>query len=131
MSALRARCPACRVLTAVALGPGYECHVCGRTYAAALVVVEPAPVPEVPLPLADVVAAVEELPRRLPARPVVVAGEAAHALLLEALAAAHGDIRWRDAGDVRVYIRGDGRTVGALAAPGVSPAGLCSALEVL
>ena len=37
MSRLRARCPHCRSLTAVALDSGYECHVCGRTYAAGLV----------------------------------------------------------------------------------------------
>jgi arginase len=37
MSRLRARCPYCRTLTAVAVGPGYECHVCGRTFAAGLV----------------------------------------------------------------------------------------------
>jgi len=37
MSRLRARCPHCRTLTAVAVGAGYECHVCGRTFAAGLV----------------------------------------------------------------------------------------------
>jgi arginase family enzyme len=38
VSHLRARCPDCRTLTAVALGDGtYECHSCGRTFAAALV----------------------------------------------------------------------------------------------
>jgi arginase len=37
VSSLRARCPACRTFTAVALGPGYECHACGRSYAAGLV----------------------------------------------------------------------------------------------
>jgi arginase family enzyme len=37
MSRLRARCPHCRTLTAVAMGAGYECHVCGRTFAAGLV----------------------------------------------------------------------------------------------
>lgn len=37
MSRLRARCPACRTLTAVALGPEYECHACGRTFGAGLV----------------------------------------------------------------------------------------------
>jgi arginase len=37
MSSLRARCPACRTFTAVAVGPAYECHACGRTYAAGLV----------------------------------------------------------------------------------------------
>jgi arginase len=37
MSSLRARCPACRTFTAVAVGPAYECHACGRTFAAGLV----------------------------------------------------------------------------------------------
>ena len=37
MSALRARCPNCRTFTAVAIGPGYECHSCGTTFSAGLV----------------------------------------------------------------------------------------------
>jgi arginase family enzyme len=37
VSVLRARCPTCRTLTAVAIGPDYECHSCGRTFAAGLV----------------------------------------------------------------------------------------------
>jgi arginase family enzyme len=37
MSRLRARCPDCNTYTAVALGPGYECHACGREFAAGLV----------------------------------------------------------------------------------------------
>jgi arginase family enzyme len=37
MSLLRAKCPTCRTLTAVAIGPDYECHSCGRTFAAGLV----------------------------------------------------------------------------------------------
>ena len=37
MSTLRARCPTCDALTAVAVGPDYECHSCGRTFAAGLV----------------------------------------------------------------------------------------------
>jgi arginase len=37
VSSLRARCPACRTFTAVAVGPGYECHACGREFAAGLV----------------------------------------------------------------------------------------------
>jgi arginase family enzyme len=37
MSALRARCPACRTFTAVAVGAGYECHACGREFVAGLV----------------------------------------------------------------------------------------------
>jgi arginase family enzyme len=37
MSALRAKCPTCNALTAVAVGPDYECHSCGRTFAAGMV----------------------------------------------------------------------------------------------
>jgi arginase len=38
VSTLRARCPDCRTLTAVALGEGeYECHSCGRSFRAAIV----------------------------------------------------------------------------------------------
>ena len=37
MSTLRAKCPDCRTYTAVALGPEYECHACGRVFAAGLV----------------------------------------------------------------------------------------------
>ena len=37
MSRLRARCPDCRTLTAVAVGPDYECHACGRSFRAGLV----------------------------------------------------------------------------------------------
>ena len=36
MSALRAKCPDCRTLTAVAIGPDYQCHSCGREFAAGL-----------------------------------------------------------------------------------------------
>jgi arginase family enzyme len=37
VSILRAKCPTCRAYTAVALGPDYECHSCGRTFSAGLV----------------------------------------------------------------------------------------------
>jgi arginase len=37
MSILRAKCPTCRANTAVAVDRGYECHSCGRTFAAGLV----------------------------------------------------------------------------------------------
>jgi arginase len=36
VSALRARCPDCRTLTAVAIDFGYQCHSCGREFAAGL-----------------------------------------------------------------------------------------------
>ena len=32
MSRLRAKCPDCKTFTAVALGPDYECHACGRVF---------------------------------------------------------------------------------------------------
>jgi arginase len=37
LSALRAKCPDCRTLTAVEIGPDYQCHSCGREFAAGLV----------------------------------------------------------------------------------------------
>ena len=37
MSWLRAKCPDCRTLTAVWVGDGYQCHACGREFAAGLV----------------------------------------------------------------------------------------------
>ena len=37
MSVLRGRCPYCGTYTAVAVGPGYECHSCGREFGAGLV----------------------------------------------------------------------------------------------
>ena len=37
MSRLRAKCPDCRTFTAVALGPEYQCHACGREWSAGLV----------------------------------------------------------------------------------------------
>jgi arginase family enzyme len=37
MSVLRGKCPYCHTYTAVAIGPGYECHACGREFAAGLV----------------------------------------------------------------------------------------------
>ena len=37
MSTLRARCPDCRTLTAVAIDADYQCHACGREFAAGLV----------------------------------------------------------------------------------------------
>jgi arginase len=37
VSRLRAKCPDCKTFTAVALGPDYECHACGRVYHSGLV----------------------------------------------------------------------------------------------
>jgi arginase len=91
MSRLRARCPHCRTLTAVALGEAYECHACGRSFQAGLVRVPRAwgeggePMVEaayLPLPYPEV-AVVEEdtlseqnlaLASSLPERPLVLGG---------------------------------------------------------
>ena len=121
MSRLRARCPHCRTLTAVALGDGYECHSCGRTYAAGLVRVprawgaggdEMVAAARLPLPYPEA-AIVEEdslseqslsLAAALPERPLVLGGCCcAHVGAVEGLAArsdrlavvwfdAHGDL---------------------------------------
>jgi arginase len=37
VSRLRAKCPDCKTYTAVALGPEYECHACGRVFRSGLV----------------------------------------------------------------------------------------------
>jgi arginase family enzyme len=91
VSLLRARCPACRTLTAVAVDSGYECHSCGATFRAGLVRVPRAwgegggPIAdaafiELPYPEAVIVAAdtLEEqtaaLAASLPAIPLVLGG---------------------------------------------------------
>jgi arginase len=92
VSYLRARCPECRTFTAVALEGGYECHACGRTFAAGLVRVprawgrggeamaDAALAVELPFPDTGTVACdtldeqTERLARSLPARPLVVGG---------------------------------------------------------
>jgi len=91
VSALRARCSDCRTLTAVAIGPEYQCHSCGREFAAGLVRVPAAwgsggetmadaariamPYPEAAVieeaTLEEQVAAQE---RTLPERPLVLGG---------------------------------------------------------
>ena len=117
MSLLRARCPSCRTLTAVAVDEGYECHSCGRSFAAGLVRVPRAwgdggePMVEaagLPLDYPEVAVVEEEtLPeqiaatmRGLPARPVVLGGCCcAHVGAVEGLAARHGHVAvlWLDA----------------------------------
>ncbi|MDQ3867477.1 MAG: arginase family protein [Actinomycetota bacterium] len=121
MSRLRARCPSCRTLTAVALGEGYECHSCGREFAAGLVRVPSAwgeggeamvQAAYLPLPYPEVAVVEEEtlteqnlaLAAALPERPVVLGGCCcAHVGAVEGLAAryerlalvwldAHGDL---------------------------------------
>jgi hypothetical protein len=82
VSTLRARCPDCRTLTAVAIGAEYQCHACGREFNAGLVRVAGEPPLDVPWPEAAVIDDPAELPA-LPARPLVVGGSRA---LHEALA---------------------------------------------
>jgi arginase len=117
VSRLRARCPDCRTFTAVAIGPGYECHACGREFGAGLVRVpqawgeggesmaEAARLP-LPYPEASVVeeAALDEqtlaVAIDLPERPLVLGGCCcSHIGAVEALAARNGRIAlvWLDA----------------------------------
>jgi arginase family enzyme len=121
MSLLRAKCPFCRTYTAVAIGPGYECHACGREFAAGLVRVPrawgkggeamaAAASLAMPYPEASVVAqdSLEEqtlaLASSLPERPLVLGGCCcSHVGAIEGLSArfdrlavvwfdAHGDL---------------------------------------
>lgn len=117
MSLLRARCPTCRTLTAVALDDGYECHRCGRSFTAGLVRVPRAwgdggePMVEaasLPLDFPEV-AVVEEdalalqtlaIASDLAARPLVLGGCCcSHVGAVEGLAARHGRVAvlWLDA----------------------------------
>lgn len=117
MSKLRAKCPDCRGYTAVALGPSYQCHSCGREFCAGLLRVPrawgeggeamaDAASLDVPYPEAAVVEA-DTLPEQtfavaaeLPDRPVVLGGCCcAHVGAVEALAARHGRVGvvWLDA----------------------------------
>jgi arginase family enzyme len=117
MSLLRARCPDCRTLTAVAVDEGYECHSCGRTFNAGLVRVPrvwgdggEAMVEAASLALDyPEVAVVEEetlamqtlaVASDLPVRPLVLGGCCcAQVGAVEGLAARHGQVAvlWLDA----------------------------------
>lgn len=117
MSLLRARCPSCRTLTAVAVDDGYECHSCGRTFAAGLVRVPRAwgdggePMVEAAalgLGYPEVAVVEEEtlamqtlaVASDLPARPIVLGGCCcSHIGAVEGLAARHGHVAvlWLDA----------------------------------
>ena len=117
MSALRARCPDCGANTAVALAGDYQCHSCGREWAAGLVRVPrawgaggetmaEAAGMELPWPEAAVVdeetleAQIETQARTLPDRPLVLGGCCcAHVGAVRALARRHGRVAvvWIDA----------------------------------
>ena len=117
MSALRARCPDCRTLTAVAIGPEYQCHSCGREFAAGLVRVPRAwgdggetmaaaahmslPWPEPAVVAEETLAAqVARTTRELPERPLILGGCCcAHVGAVRALARRHGRLAvvWIDA----------------------------------
>ena len=117
MSRLRARCPECGTLTAVAIGPGYECHACGREFGAGLVRVPQAwgeggetmaEAARLPLPFPETAVVEEEtldeqtlaVAIDLPERPLVLGGCCcAHIGAVEALAARNGRIAlvWLDA----------------------------------
>jgi arginase family enzyme len=117
VSALRARCPSCRTLTAVAVGPEYQCHTCGREFGAGLLrvprawgtggeaMVEAAGL-ELPWPEAAVIAEdtldaqIAATARELPARPLVLGGCCcSHVGAVRELARRHGRIGvvWIDA----------------------------------
>jgi arginase family enzyme len=118
MSRLRAKCPHCRTNTAVALGPDYECHACGSTFAAGLVRVPcawgtggeamaaAATALDLPYPEAGVIA--EEtlggqslvLASELPERPLILGGCCcSHVGAVEGLATRHDRLAvvWIDA----------------------------------
>ena len=117
MSRLRARCPDCGTFTAVALGPGYECHACGREFAAGLVRVPQAwgeggesmaEAARLPLPYPEVAVVEEEtlgeqtlvVAAELPERPLVLGGDCcSHIGAVEGLAARQGrmSLIWLDA----------------------------------
>ncbi len=117
MSRLRAKCPDCKTYTAVALGPDYECHACGRVFHSGMVRVPQAwgeggeamaeaAWLELPFPEAAVVEAetLEEqnlaLAADLPERPLVLGGDCcSHIGAVEGLAARQGRLAliWLDA----------------------------------
>ena len=117
MSALRARCPDCRTLTAVAIGPEYQCHSCGREFSAGLVRVPRAwgdggeqmaaaagmalPWPEAAVVDEETLAAqLVTTARELPDRPLVLGGCCcAHVGAVRELARRHGRLAvvWIDA----------------------------------
>jgi len=117
VSTLRARCPDCRTLTAVAIDADYQCHACGREFAAGLVRVPRAwgdggggmadaarmavPWPETgSIEEATLERQVEVMAEVLPVRPLVLGGCCcSHVGAVRELARRHGRIGivWLDA----------------------------------
>ena len=117
MSTLRARCPDCRTLTAAAIESEYQCHSCGRMFAAGLVRVPRAfgeggdamaAAASLPLPYPEAAVIEEETleqqiatqMRNLPVRPLVLGGCCcAHIGAIRGLAARPGRLAvvWFDA----------------------------------
>ena len=117
MSRLRAKCPDCKTYTAVAIGPEYECHSCGRVFHSGMVRVPQAwgsggealaesAWLELPFPEAAIVEAetLEEqnlaLAADLPERPLVLGGDCcSHVGAVEGLVARQGrlSVVWLDA----------------------------------
>jgi arginase len=117
VSRLRAKCPDCKTFTAVALGPDYECHACGRVFHSGLVripqawgdggeAMAEAAWLELPYPETAVIEAesLEEqtlaLAADLPERPLVLGGCCcSHIGAVEGLAARQGRLSlvWLDA----------------------------------
>lgn len=110
MSALRARCPDCRTLTAVAVGTEYQCHACGREFAAGLIRVPTAwgkggetmaeaARMELPWPEAAIVEEptledeIARIARELPERPLLLGGSCCgHVGALRELVRRHGRV---------------------------------------
>jgi len=117
VSRLRAKCPDCKTYTAVAIGPDYECHACGRVFHSGMVRVPQAwgdggeamaesAWLELPFPEAAVIEAetLEEqnlaLAADLPERPLVLGGDCCSQVgAVEGLAARQGRLAvvWLDA----------------------------------
>jgi arginase len=117
VSRLRAKCPDCKTYTAVALGPEYECHVCGGKFSAGLLRVPRAwgqggeamaEAAYLPLPFPEAAVVAEDtlheqtlaVAAELPARPLVLGGCCcSHVGVVTGLASRHGRITvvWVDA----------------------------------
>lgn len=117
MSRLRAKCPDCKTLTAVAVGDEYQCHSCGREFRAGMVRVPRAwgnggeamvAAAHIPLDFPEAAVVDEDtlatqnlaLAAELPNRPLVVGGDCcAHIGAVEGLAARHDGVAvvWLDA----------------------------------